>query len=128
MGFGLGEASAFLLAMKNDATTPSMSGFYIPAQALAYATGKGRQAPGAMPGEVQELLGGLDADQLKKFASAFVSPDGHAVRYLIQTKLNPFSTAAMDQVNAITAAAQGAQPNTTLADAKVSMVGFPVIA
>ncbi len=125
MGFGLGEASAFLMAMKNDATTPAMSGFYIPAQALSYATGKGG-SPGAMPGEVQELLGGLDADQLKKLASAFVSPDGNAVRYLIQTNLNPFSTAAMDQVDAITAAAQGAQPNTTLADAKVSMVGFPV--
>jgi RND superfamily putative drug exporter len=125
MGFGLGEASAFLMAMKSDATTPAMSGFYIPAQALSYATGMGG-SPGAMPGEVQDLLGGLDADQLKKLASAFVSPDGHAVRYLIQTNLNPFSTAAMDQVDAIMAAAQGAQPNTTLADAKVSMVGLPV--
>ncbi|MGO9927280.1 MAG: MMPL family transporter, partial [Mycobacterium sp.] len=125
MGFGLGEASAFLMAMKNDATTPAMSGFYIPAQALSYATGKGGSA-GAMPGEVQDLLGGLDTDQLQKLASAFVSPDGHAVRYLIQTDLNPFSTAAMDQVDAITAATQGAQPNTTLADAKVSVVGLPV--
>ncbi len=32
----------------------------------------------------------------------------------------------MDQVDAITAAAQGAQPNTTLADARVSVVGLPV--
>jgi RND superfamily putative drug exporter len=79
-----------------------------------------------MSGEVRELLGGLNADQLKKLASAFVSPDGHAVRYLIQSKINPFSTAAMDQVDAITAAAQGAQPNTTLADARISVVGFPV--
>jgi RND superfamily putative drug exporter len=125
MGFGLGEASAFLMAMKNDATTPAMAGFYIPAQALSYATGKGEN-PGAMPGAIQDLLGGMDSDQLKKLASAFVSPDGHAVRYLMQTNLNPFSTAAMDQVDAITAAAQGAQPNTTLADAKVSMVGLPV--
>ena len=31
----------------------------------------------------------------------FISPDGHSVRYLVQTKLNPFSTEAMDQVNAI---------------------------
>lgn len=30
MGFGLGEASAFLLAMKDTATTPAMAGFYIP--------------------------------------------------------------------------------------------------
>lgn len=125
MGFGLGEASAFLMAMKNDATSPAMSGFYIPAQALSYATGKGGN-PGAMPGEVRDMLGGMDTDQLKKLASAFVSPDGHAVRYLIQTDLNPFSTAAMDQVDAITDTAHGAQPNTTLADAKVSVVGLPV--
>ncbi len=125
MGFGLGEASAILMAMKNDATTPSMSGFYIPAQALSYATGKGDDSA-AMPGAVRDMLGGLDAEELKKFAAAFVSPDGHAVRYLIQTKINPFSTAAMDQVDGIAAAAAGAQPNTTLADAKVSVVGLPV--
>jgi putative drug exporter of the RND superfamily len=126
MGFGLGEASAFLMAMKNDATTPAMGGFYIPAQALSDATGNG-DSPAPMPGEIRNsLFGGLDSDQLKKLASAFVSPAGHAVRYLIQTDLNPFSAAAMDQVDAITAAAQGAQPNTTLADAKASVVGLPV--
>jgi putative drug exporter of the RND superfamily len=126
MGFGLGEASAFLLAMKNDATTPAMSGFYIPAQVLSFATGEGG-SHAAMPAGAQDLLGGLNVDQLKKLASAFVSPDGHAMRYLIQTDLNPFSSAAMDQVDAITAAAQGAQPNTTLADAKISLVGLPVV-
>lgn len=126
MGFGMGEASAFLLSMKKEATTPAMAGFYIPAQALSYATGEGGK-PGALPGEVRGLLGGMTADQLKKLAGAFVSSDGHAVRYLIQTNLDPFSTAAMDQVNAIRAAAQGAQPNTTLADAKVSVVGLPVV-
>ncbi|WP_156764515.1 RND family transporter [Mycobacterium sp. E3247] len=126
MGFGMGEASAFLLSMKNEATTPAMAGFYIPAQALSYATGEGGK-PGALPGGVQGLLGGMSADQLKRLAGAFVSPDGHAMRYLIQTNLDPFSTAAMDQVDAIRAAAQGAQPNTTLADAKVSVVGLPVV-
>jgi RND superfamily putative drug exporter len=125
MGLGLGEASAFLLAMKNDATTSAMAGFYIPAPLLSYASGKG-DSPAAMPAGTNDLLGGLDSDQLKRLAAAFVSPDGHAVRYLVQTDLNPFSTAAMDQVDAITAAAQGAQPNTTLADAKVSEVGLPV--
>ncbi len=126
MGFGLGDASAFLLAMKNDATTPAMSGFYIPAQVLSFATGEGG-SHAAMAAGAQDLLGGLNVDQLKKLASAFVSPDGHAMRYLMQTDLNPFSTAAMDQVDAITAAAQGAQPNTTLADAKISLVGLPVV-
>jgi RND superfamily putative drug exporter len=126
MGFGLGEASAFLLAMKDNATTPAMAGFYIPAQVLSYATDEGGN-PAALPAGAQDLLQGLDADQLKKLASAFVSPDGHAMRYLIQTDLNPFSTAATDQVDALTAAARGAQPNTTLADASVSVVGLPVV-
>jgi RND superfamily putative drug exporter len=98
MGAGLADASAFLLAMKSDASAPSMAGFYIPPQVLT-------------------------RDEFKKAATAFVSPDGHAVRYLVQTKLDPFSTGAMDQVNAILDAARGAQPNTALADAKISMGG-----
>jgi RND superfamily putative drug exporter len=101
MGAGLGDASAFLLAMKNEAETPSMAGFYVPPQILTQ-------------------------DEFKNAAAAFVSPDGHAIRYIIQTKLNPFSTAAMDQVNSITDAARGAQLNTALADAKISMAGFSV--
>ena len=59
-------------------------------------------------------------------AKAFISPDGHSVRYLVFTKLDPFSTAAMDQVNVIADAARSAQPNTTLSDAAVSMGGYPV--
>jgi RND superfamily putative drug exporter len=101
MGAGLGEASAFLLAMKYDATNPSMSGFYIPPQMLTM-------------------------DEFKNAAALFISPDGHAARYLVQTKLNPFSSEAMDQVNAIIDTARGAQPNTALADAKISMSGYPV--
>ena len=101
MGAGLGQASAFLLGMKHGAGTPSMSGFYIPPQALK------------------------DHD-FKTVADIFMSPDGHATRFLIQTKLNPFTTAAMDQINSITNAARSAQPNTALADAKVSMTGMTV--
>ena len=47
------------------------------------------------------------------------------MRYLVQTKLNPFSSEAMDQVNEINDVARGAQPNTALADATISMGGFP---
>jgi RND superfamily putative drug exporter len=100
MGAGLREASAFLLTMRSDATEPSMAGFNLPAEVL-----------------------GLD--EFKKAARMFISPDGHSVRYLVQTKLNPFSTEAMDQVNAIDDTARGAQPNTTLADASISMGGYP---
>ena len=72
MGSGLDQASAFLLAMKRDAADPAMSGFYIPPEILTQA-------------------------EFKKAASIFVSEDGHTVRYIVQTALDPFSTAAMDQ-------------------------------
>jgi RND superfamily putative drug exporter len=100
MGADLSDASAFLLAMKKDATTASMAGFYVPPQILT-------------------------SDQFKEAAEFFISADGHAARYLIQTKLNLFSTAAMDQVNSITDTARTAQPNTLLADASISMTGYP---
>jgi putative drug exporter of the RND superfamily len=59
-------------------------------------------------------------------ASTFVvSPDGYMARYLIQTKLNPFSTAAIDQLNSIVDTARGPQPDPALEDATISMVGFP---
>ncbi|BBZ40529.1 MMPL/RND family transporter [Mycobacterium conspicuum] len=96
---GLGESAAFLLSLKHDAAQPAMAGFNIPPQLL-------------------------HLEEFQKAAKVFISPDGHSVRYLVQTKLNPFSTEAMDQVNAITATARGAQPNTTLADATVSMAGY----
>jgi putative drug exporter of the RND superfamily len=101
LGAGLSESAAFLLSLKHDAADPAMAGFNIPAQLL----------------------------HLKEFqqaAKVFISPDGHSVRYLVQTKLNPFSTEAMDQVNAISATARSAQPNTTLSGATVSMAGFTV--
>jgi RND superfamily putative drug exporter len=101
MGAGLNDASGFLMAMKTDATTPPMAGFYIPPQVFS-------------------------REDFKKAAGIFISPDGHGARYLVQTKLNPFSIAAMDQVNSILNTARQAQPNTTLADAKISMAGISV--
>ena len=101
MGGGLDQASAFLLGMKRDAANPPMSGFYIPPEILTQA-------------------------EFKKAATLFISADGHSARYLVQTALDPFSTAAMDQVQDIVKSAESALPNTTLADAKVSMVGFSV--
>lgn len=99
IGGGLDQASGFLLAMKRDASDPAMSGFYIPPQIL-------------------------DQQEFKKAAQLFVSEDGHTVRYLVQTALNPFGVEAMDQVGEILAAANGARPNTSLANASVDMVGF----
>ncbi|BBZ35828.1 MMPL/RND family transporter [Mycolicibacterium confluentis] len=98
---GLNEASTFLLTMRTDAANPAQAGFNIPAEVLNFP-------------------------DFKKAAAAYVSPDGHSVRYLVQTKLNPFSAEAMDQVNQIGDVARGAQPNTALSDATISMGGFPV--
>ncbi|GAB3027282.1 MMPL/RND family transporter [Mycobacterium bourgelatii] len=101
LGAGLSEAAAFLLTMRNEAADPAMAGFNIPPQIL-------------------------HLDEFKKAAKMFISPDGHTVRYVVQTKLNPFSSQAMDQVNAILDAARSAQPNTRLSDATISMTGYPV--
>lgn len=100
IGSGLNEASTFLLGVKHDAEKPSMSGFNIPPQALA-------------------------TDEFKKGVQIFISPDGHAARYLIQSSFPSFTTAAMDQVGDILAAARASQPNTELSDARVSLAGIP---
>lgn len=102
MGNGMDQASAFLLAMKRGAADPPMSGFYIPPEILTQA-------------------------EFKKAAALFVSEDGHTARYLVQTSLDPFSTAAMDQVGEIIKTAESARPNTTLAEAHISMVGFSAV-
>ncbi|WP_284235878.1 MMPL/RND family transporter [Mycobacterium antarcticum] len=99
IGGGLDQASSFLLAMKRDASDPAMSGFYIPPAVLTQK-------------------------EFKKAAQLFVSEDGHTVRYLVQTALNPFGAEAMDQVDLIVKAAESARPNTSLANAEITMVGF----
>lgn len=101
LGLGLDTASAFLMEMGHEASQPSMAGFNVPRQVLG-------------------------TDDFKRLAKTFVSSDGHSVRYFIQTDENPFSIQAMDQVNTILATAQAAQPNTTLADASISIAGYPV--
>ena len=102
MGPGLGDASSFLMAMRNNAREPSMAGFYIPPQILSNS-------------------------EFTTAATMFVSPDGHGVRYLVQTDLDPFGTQAMDQVAQIMDAARSAQPNTELADATISIAGLPAV-
>ncbi|MGV0714294.1 RND family transporter [Mycolicibacterium sp. XJ662] len=98
---GLNEASTFLLTLRSNAADPAQAGFNIPAEVL-------------------------NLPNFKDAAKAYISPDGRSVQYLIQTELNPYSPEAMDQVNQIYDVARGAQPNTMLADATISMGGFPV--
>lgn len=101
MRSGLDQAAAFLLSMKDEASGPSMAGFNIPPEVLKTA-------------------------DFQAASKTFISRDGHWARYLVFTKLDPFSPAAMDQVNAIRDTARAAQPNTSLAGATITMGGFPV--
>ncbi|MCW1958739.1 MAG: RND family transporter, partial [Mycobacterium sp.] len=101
MRTGLDQAAAFLLSMKDDAVGPSMAGFNIPPEVLKTA-------------------------DFRAASKTFISADGHWARYLVFTKLDPFSTAAMDQVDVILDTARAAQPNTSLAGATISMGGYPV--
>jgi RND superfamily putative drug exporter len=98
MGLGMNQAADLLLSMKRDASQQPMAGMYIPAQVL-------------------------NSDDFKKAAKMFFSPDGHSVRFVVESKFDPFSTAAMDQVASMLDTARGAQPNTSLSDASISLVG-----
>ncbi|ORW15127.1 hypothetical protein AWC15_11690 [Mycobacterium lacus] len=98
LGLGMNQAAMLLLSMKRDAPHSSMAGMYIPPQVL-------------------------NSDDFTNAAKMFISPDGHSARYIVETKCDPFSTAAMDQVKSILDTARGAQPNTSLADASISAVG-----
>ena len=98
MGLGMNRAADLLLSMKRDASQTAMAGMYIPATVLS-------------------------SDDFKNAAKIFISPDGHSVRFVVESKFDPFSTAAMDQVGPILDTARGAQPNTSLSDASISMVG-----
>jgi putative drug exporter of the RND superfamily len=98
MGLGMNQAADLLLSMKRDASQTSMAGMYIPPKVLT-------------------------SDDFNNAAKMFISPDGHSVRYVVETKFDPFSTAAMHQVASILNTARGAQPNTSLSDAEISVLG-----
>jgi RND superfamily putative drug exporter len=98
MGVGMNQAADLLLSMNRDASRNSMAGMYIPPKVIT-------------------------SDDFKNAAKMFLSTDGHSARFIVETKFDPFSTAAMDQVASILSIARGAQPNTALADASISVVG-----
>jgi putative drug exporter of the RND superfamily len=73
----------------------------------------------ALMNQTSHIGGGLT-----KALTSFISPDGHTARYLVETKLNPFATGAMNQIRRIVDAARGAHPGATLADASISVSGI----
>jgi RND superfamily putative drug exporter len=98
MGVGMNQAADLLLSMNRDASQNSMAGMYIPPKVIT-------------------------SDDFQNAAKMFISTDGHSVRFIVESKFDPFSTAAMDQVASILNTARGAQPNTALSDASISVVG-----
>ncbi|MCB0924515.1 MAG: RND family transporter [Mycobacterium sp.] len=100
MRSGLDQAAAFLRSLEQDAAAPSMAGFNIPPEVL-------------------------QTSDFQAASRTFISRDGHWARYLVFTKLDPFSSAAMDQVTTILDTARAAQPNTTLAGSTISIGGYP---
>jgi RND superfamily putative drug exporter len=98
MGVGMTQAADLLNSIEQGASQPSMAGMYIPPSALT-------------------------TDTFKNAAKLYISPDGRSARYLVETKFDPFSTEAMDEVAPILDTARAAQPNTKLSDATISMVG-----
>jgi len=60
---------------------------------------------------------------LNSALTSFISPDGHTARYLVQTKLNPFGTDAMNQIHGIVDAARGVHPDALLRGASISASG-----
>jgi RND superfamily putative drug exporter len=60
---------------------------------------------------------------LNSALTAFISPDGHTARYLVQTNLYPFRTPAMDQIQSIIDAARGPHPNAMVKNASISASG-----
>ncbi|HEY2088798.1 MAG TPA: RND family transporter [Mycobacterium sp.] len=60
---------------------------------------------------------------LNSALTAFISPDGHTARYLVQTKLYPFGTDAMNQIHGIIDAARGPHPDAMFKEASISASG-----
>jgi putative drug exporter of the RND superfamily len=60
---------------------------------------------------------------LSSALTAFISPDGHTARYLVQTKLYPFGTDAMNQIHTIIDAARGTHPDPMFKEASISASG-----
>lgn len=65
--------------------------------------------------------------QFADVAKHFMSADGKTARFAIESSYNPYSSQAMDLAQKITEVADAARPNTSLANATISMAGFPAV-
>lgn len=65
--------------------------------------------------------------QFADVAKQFLSRDGKTARFLVESSNDPYSAAAMNLSHEMVAVAEGARPNTSLAQARISVAGFPAV-
>ncbi|MUM21774.1 MMPL family transporter [Mycobacterium sp. CBMA271] len=99
---GMGQVAAALKTMRTEAAAPALSGFYLPRNAFENA-------------------------DFKTMGKYFVAKDGKTVRYIVESNVDPYSAAGMELARSIQTVAAQALPNTSLADASVTVIGFPSI-
>ncbi|MDF3340962.1 MMPL family transporter [Mycolicibacterium septicum] len=69
----------------------------------------------------------LQDREFARVARQFISPDGRTARFVIESGFDPYTAEAMTLGQHIIDVAAAATPNTSLADARVSMAGFPAV-
>jgi RND superfamily putative drug exporter len=100
---GMSQIAAQLQdSARGTAGSDAATGFYLPASALRDR-------------------------QFADVARQFISPDGKTARFAIESGFDPYTADAMTLAQTITDVAAAATPNTALANASVSMAGFPAI-
>ncbi|WP_448405217.1 MMPL/RND family transporter [Mycolicibacterium sp. XJ647] len=65
--------------------------------------------------------------QFADVAEQFLSSDGKTARFVIESAVDPYSVEAMNLAHEMVDTANTARPNTSLADATVSVAGFPAV-
>jgi RND superfamily putative drug exporter len=65
--------------------------------------------------------------QFADVAKQFLSRDGKTARFLVESSKDPYSADAMHLSHEMVAVAEAARPNTSLAQARVSVAGFPAV-
>ena len=113
-----------LRTLSNDSAAEKDSAAALPKDAHTYA-----DAVQQMIDEVKALIKQTEhtGGGLNSALTAFISPDGHTARYLVQTKLYPFGTGAMDQIHSIIDAARGLHPDAMIKQASISASGVTAV-
>lgn len=100
---GMSQIAAQLQNSARASATPdSASGFYLPANAF-------------------------ENRQFADVAKLFLSRDGKTARFAIESSHDPYSSEATHLAKQMVTVADAARPNTSLANATVSVAGFPAV-